>query len=85
MPNIRKPRMYLNNRRKCCKCGSNKTNDKLINKILWHRDIDDNGKWTGNWNCDKCYQKEYCKKRREENNLMREELIKRRCKNGKDA
>lgn len=75
MGHVRQPRMYLDHSRICCKCGSNKTNDKMINRVFWHRDNDDNGKWTGKWKCNKCYQKEYAKKRCEENDLMRQELI----------
>lgn len=83
MPHIRQPRMYLNTSRICCECGSNKTNDKMINRVFWHRDVDDDGKWTGNWKCNKCYQRGYRKKRDKEIDLGRQELIKRRSENGK--
>lgn len=49
----------------------------MINRVFWHRDNDENGKWTGKWKCNKCYQKEYAKKRCDENDLMRQELIKK--------
>lgn len=62
----RKPKMYMNHDRICCKCGSNKTNDKVINHVLWYRDNDDYGKWTGKWNCHKCHMKEYQKRRKSE-------------------
>lgn len=72
MPKIRKPKMYLDTSRTCCVCGSNKTSYKLINRVFWHRDIDDNGKWTGKWKCHKCYLKEYCKRRNEERKCQHE-------------
>jgi len=77
-PHIRKPRMYLDTNRECSRCGSNKTYDKIINRIQWHRDVDENGKWTGNWICNKCYHKEYIEKHNHENDLMREMMIKMR-------
>lgn len=68
---IKKPRMYLETNRVCCKCESNKTYSKTINRVQWHREINDNGKWTGKWLCSICYHKEYYKKRRREAELAR--------------
>lgn len=75
-PGVRKPRMYLETNRKCGICGSNKTYDKIINRVQWHRDFDENGKWTGKWLCNVCYHKEYYRRRNHENDLMRETIIK---------
>lgn len=75
-PPIKKPIMYLETNRKCCRCGSNKTYDKVINRIQWYRDIDENGKWAGKWLCSKCYHKESYERRNRENDLMREMIIK---------
>lgn len=30
---LKKPRMYLETNRKCGRCGSNKTCDKIINRV----------------------------------------------------
>jgi hypothetical protein len=77
-PRIRKPKMYLMNDRICSMCGSSKTNDKIVNHIQWHRDNDEQGKWKGGWKCNKCYQKEYHKRREKEATLMREKFIEER-------
>ena len=83
-PTVRKPRMYLKRDRICCKCGSNVTNDKLSNRILWHSDIDQQGKWTGKWKCNKCYNREYAKNRRLEADIMRKMLLDARDKGLKE-
>lgn len=75
-PHIKKPRMYLETNRKCGKCGSNKTRDKIINRVQWHRDIDENGKWTGKWLCDTCYHKDVYKKHKCEMDLVRKIRLK---------
>lgn len=75
-PRIKKPTMYLQTNRKCGRCGSNKTCDKIINRVQWHSDIDENGKWTGKWLCNTCYHKERYIRHNRENDLMREMIIK---------
>ena len=72
---VRKPKMYLNRNRVCCRCGSSVTNDKLFNHVLWHRDIDQQGKWTGKWKCNKCYNRDYAKNRRIEADTARKILL----------
>jgi hypothetical protein len=74
-PHVRQPKMYLNRNRVCRKCGNNRTNDKLINHVLWYRDMDEQGKWTGKYLCNKCYHGEYGKKREKEIALMRQKFI----------
>ncbi len=74
-PHIRQPKVYLESKRVCCKCGSNKTNDTIINDIRWHRALDEQGKWVGKWSCNSCYNKEYQEKRRQDACIMRQELI----------
>lgn len=70
-PPVRKPRMYLETNRECGRCGSNNTYDKIINRVQWHRETDDNGKWTGKWLCNKCYHKERRVRRNHEMDLIR--------------
>lgn len=77
-PDIRKALMYLNRSRVCCDCGSNRTNDKIINCVQWYRDIDEQGKWTGKYRCSKCYCRAYSKKREKEIALMRKMFIEER-------
>ncbi len=74
-PNTRKPRVYLCNR-KCCICGSDKTYERAINLVVWHRDVDDDGKWTGKWKCNRCYYREYAEKRREKEVEIKVEKMK---------
>lgn len=77
-PPIRRPRMYLERKRVCCKCGNNRTSDKIINAVQWHSDLNEHGKWTGKWKCHKCYSKEYQEKRIQDARIMREDFIMRR-------
>lgn len=77
-PTVRQPKMYLNRNRICCDCGNNRTNDKIINHVQWHRDVDEQGKWTGKYRCNNCYQRYYRKKREQEVALMRQKFIEER-------
>ncbi len=77
-PGIRKALMYLNNKRVCCDCGNNRTNDKIVNRVQWYRDTDDQGKWTGKYMCNKCYHRKYREKREKEIILMRQKFVKER-------
>lgn len=61
---VKKCKTYLIRNRICCVCGSNRTNDTVINHVLWHKDRDDNGNLTGRWKCHKCYMKDYQKRHR---------------------
>lgn len=61
----RQCKAYLIRDRICCKCGGNRTNDRIINHVLWHREYNEKGESTGRWKCNKCYMKDYQKKRRE--------------------
>lgn len=63
--NPRPYKAYLIRDRYCCKCGSNRTSDNVINHVMWHRDRDENGESTGRWKCHKCYMKDYQKRRKE--------------------
>ena len=62
---VRPCKAYLIRNRICCKCGGNRTDDRIINHVMWHKEYDDNREWTGNWKCHKCYMKDYQKKRME--------------------
>jgi hypothetical protein len=67
--------MYLNTKRLCGECGSNSTSFTAINHVQWHRDIDEQGKWTGKYLCHKCYGRRYRKKREQDAALMRKKFI----------
>jgi hypothetical protein len=67
--------MYLNTKRLCGECGSNNTSFTAINRVQWHRDVDEQGKWTGKYLCHKCYGRRYRKKRDEDAVLMRKKFI----------
>ena len=70
--------MYLNTKRLCGECGSDKTSFTAINHVQWHRDVDEQGKWTGKYLCHKCYGRRYRKKRDQEVTLMRKKFIEER-------
>ena len=74
----RPSKMYLNTKRFCGECGSNSTSFTAINHVQWHRDIDEQGKWTGQYLCHKCYNRKYNKKREQEVALMRKKFIEER-------
>jgi hypothetical protein len=71
----RPSRMYLNTKRLRGECGSNSTSFTAINHVQWHRDVDEQGKWTGKYLCSKCYARRYRKKRDQEVALMRKKFI----------
>ena len=61
----RQCKAYLIRDRICCRCGSNRTDDRIINHVLWHREYNEKGESTGRWKCNKCYMKDYQKMRQE--------------------
>lgn len=73
---IKKPKIYLGTDRECGRCGSNKTYDKIINRVQWHREIDENGKWTKKWLCNSCYHKDINQKHKREAELVRKIQLK---------
>jgi hypothetical protein len=75
---VRKPAMYLNVNRFCGDCGSNKTSFTAINRVQWHRDVDEQGKWTGKYLCSTCYNRKRHKKHDEEIVLMRQKFVEER-------
>ncbi len=48
---------YLIRDRICCKCGNNRTDDRIINHVLWHRVYNEKGESTGKWKCNNYQRK----------------------------
>lgn len=74
----RPSKMYINIDRVCGECGNNKTSFTAINHVLWHREVDEQGRWTGKYLCHKCYGRRYRRKREQDVVLMRKKFIEER-------